>query len=46
MGENRLLTNLADNYDAGEIVMAMEASLEPESLDAPGVYSKTEELEL
>ena len=31
------------SYDAGEIVMAMEASLEPESLDAPGVYSKTEE---
>ena len=31
------------SYDAGEIVMAMEASLEPESLDVPGVYSKTEE---
>ena len=28
------------SYDAGEIVMAMEASLEPESLDAPGVYSQ------
>lgn len=31
------------SFDAGDIVMAMEASLEIESLDTPGVLSKTEE---
>ena len=39
------ITEIADalSFDAGDIVMAMEASMEIESLDTPGVLSKTEE---
>ncbi len=31
------------SFDAGDIVMAMEASMEIESLETPGILSKTEE---